>query len=41
MTTPNWIHNSGKQKNTKGISKGKIRARKQVLQYLKEKYKVK
>jgi hypothetical protein len=41
MKTPNWIHNSGKQKNTKGISKGKIRARKQVLQHLKEKYKVK
>jgi hypothetical protein len=41
MNTPNWIHNSGKQKNTKGTCKGKIKARKQVLNYIKEKYKVK
>jgi hypothetical protein len=41
MTTPNWIHNSGKDKNTKGTCKGRIKARKQVLQHLKEKYKVK
>jgi hypothetical protein len=40
MTTPNWIHNSGKNKNPKGVSKGRIKARKQVLQHLKEKYKV-
>jgi len=39
--TPNWIHNSGKKKNPKGISKGKIKARKQVLQSLKVKYNVK
>lgn len=38
--TPNWIHNSGKKKNPKGVSKGCIKARKQVLQHLKEKYKV-
>jgi hypothetical protein len=38
--TPNWIHNSGKKKNPKGVSKGRIKARKQVLQHLKEKYKV-
>ncbi len=38
--TPNWIHNSGKKKNPKGVSKGHIKARKQVLQHLKEKYKV-
>jgi hypothetical protein len=36
--TPNWQHNSGKQKNTKGISKGKIKARKQALKHLKNKY---
>ena len=40
MTTPNWVHNSGKKKNTKGLSKGKIKARKQVLQSIKAKYKV-
>ena len=31
MTTPNWKHNSGKQKNTKGLCKGKIKSRKQSL----------
>jgi hypothetical protein len=41
MTTPNWQHNSGKDKNPRGVSKGKIKARKQVLKCLKEKYKVK
>lgn len=41
MTTPNWIHNSGKQKNTKGTCKGKLKARKQVLQALKLKLNVK
>lgn len=39
--TPNWIHNSGKKKNPRGVSKGKIKARKQVLQSLKVKYNVK
>jgi hypothetical protein len=39
--TPNWIHNSGKKKNPRGVSKGKIKARKQVLQSIKAKYKVK
>ena len=33
--TPNWQHNSGKNKKTKGTCKGKIKARKQVLQSLK------
>jgi len=33
--TPNWIHNSGKSKKTKGTCKGKLKARKQVLQFLK------
>ena len=40
MTTPNWIHNSGKQKNTKGSCKGKLKARKQALQHIKRKLKV-
>lgn len=38
MNTPNWIKNSGKKKKTRGISKGKIKSRKQVLQSLKLKY---
>jgi hypothetical protein len=33
--TPNWQHNSGKCKQTKGMCKGTIRSRKQVLQSLK------
>jgi hypothetical protein len=33
--TPNWMHNSGKNKKTKGMCKGKIKARKQSLQTLK------
>jgi hypothetical protein len=37
MSTPNWIHNSGKQKNTKGTCKGKLKSRKQALQALKSK----
>jgi hypothetical protein len=41
MTTPNWIHNSGKHKNPRGISKGKIKSRKQALQALKLKLNVK
>lgn len=35
MNTPNWVHNSGKQKNTKGTCKGQLKARKQALQALK------
>lgn len=41
MTTPNWQHNSGKHKNPRGISKGKIKSRKQALQALKLKLNVK
>ena len=41
MTTPNWQHNSGKKKNPKGISKGKIKSRKQVLNFIKRKLKFK
>jgi hypothetical protein len=37
MSTPNWQHNSGKQKNTKGFCKGKLKSRKQALQALKSK----
>jgi len=40
MTTPNWIHNSGKQKNPKGSCKGKLKARKQALQHIKRKLEV-
>jgi hypothetical protein len=36
MNTPNWQHNSGKSKQTKGMCKGKIKARKQSLQSLKQ-----
>jgi len=40
MTTPNWQHNSGKDKNTKGTCKGKLKARKQSLQHIKRKLEV-
>ena len=32
---PNYIHNSGKQKKTKGTCKGVLKARKQSLKSLK------
>jgi len=38
---PNWAHNSGKQKRTRGTCKGQIRARKQALQSLKKQLNVK
>ena len=38
MKVPNWQHNSNKPKRTKGISKGKLKARKQALKSLKTKY---
>lgn len=37
MHTPNWKHNSGKDKKTKGICKGQLKARKQALKALKAK----
>ena len=37
MTTPNWTHNSGKAKKTKGTCKGRLKARKQALKALKTK----
>ena len=40
MTTPNWQHNSGKKKTTKGISKNRIKSRKQTLKHLKNKFKI-
>ncbi len=40
MNTPNWQHNSEKKKKTRGISKGKIKSRKQVLKCLKKKYNI-
>ena len=35
MTTPNWVHNSGKDKKTKGTCKGVLKSRKQSLRSLK------
>lgn len=32
---PNWMHNSGKKKKTKGVCKGVIKSRKQALKSLK------
>jgi hypothetical protein len=40
MRVSNWEHNSGKRKQTRGMCKGKLRARKQSLQALKNKLKV-
>jgi hypothetical protein len=37
MRVPNYQHNSGKPKRTKGTCKGKLKARKQALQHLKMK----
>ena len=33
--TPNFVHNSGKQKKTKGMCKAQLKARKQSLKSLK------
>jgi hypothetical protein len=38
MKTPNWQHNSGKPKTTKGTCKGRLKARKQALKALLSKY---
>ena len=35
MATPNWVHNSGKEKKTRGTCKGVLKARKQALNSLK------
>jgi len=35
--TPNWVKNSGKLKRTKGMCKGRLKARKQALRSLKVK----
>jgi len=35
--TPNWAHNSGKNKKGRGVAKGRIRARRQALKCLKVK----
>lgn len=34
MTTPNWQHHSKKDKKTKGICKGVLKSKKQVLKFL-------
>jgi hypothetical protein len=38
MKVPNWQHNSGKDKRTKGTCKGRLNARKQSLKSLVIKY---
>ena len=38
MMIPNWQKHSSKQKNTKGMCKGVLRARKQALKSLKLKF---
>ena len=38
MTTPNWQHHSHKPKKTKGMCKGQLKARKQSLKALKNKF---
>jgi hypothetical protein len=40
MRVSNWEHNSGKRKQTRGMCKGRLKARKQSLQALKNKLKV-
>lgn len=37
MNTPNWKHNSGKAKKTKGVCKARLKARRQALKALKKK----
>jgi len=37
MRVPNYQHNTGKPKRTKGTCKGKLKARKQALMCLKKK----
>jgi hypothetical protein len=36
--TPNWQHNSGKDKKGKGRCKGRVKASKQRLRVLRAKY---
>ena len=38
MNIPNRYHNSGKAKKAKGTCKGKLKARRQSLKCLKDKY---
>jgi len=38
MNTPNWQHHSNKPKTTKGMSKAKLKARRQSLNHIKAKY---
>jgi len=33
-TTPNWAHNSGKDKKRKGVCKARLKARRQALKAL-------
>ena len=38
MKTPNWQHNSGKDKKGRGVCKGRLRSRKESLRQLKNRY---
>jgi len=38
MTTPNWKHNSGKEKKGKGTCKGRLRSRRESLRQLKKRH---
>lgn len=38
MKTPNWQHNSGKDKKGKGTCKGRLRSRKESLRQLKNRH---
>lgn len=38
MNTPNWQKNSGKDKKGKGMCKGQLKARRQALKALKNKF---
>ena len=41
MNVPNWKHNSGKDKKTKGMCKAQLKARRQALKALKANLNVK
>ncbi len=38
MKTPNWQHNSGKDKKGRGTCKGRLRSRKESLRQLKNRH---
>ena len=38
ISLPNWVHNSGKVKRGKGTCKGRLKARKQALKVIQNKF---